>query len=63
MFCGETFLPPAVTMMSFFRSVIARNPSSIEPTSPVRSQPSLVERLARGGLVLVVAAEDVRARG
>ena len=40
MFCGETFLPPAVTMMSFLRSVIARKPSSIEPTSPVRSQPS-----------------------
>ena len=41
MFCGATFLPPAVTRMSFFRSVILRKPSSsISPTSPVRSQPS-----------------------
>ena len=41
MFCGDTFLPPAVTMMSFLRSVTVRNPSSsIVPTSPVCSQPS-----------------------
>ena len=35
------FLPPAVMMMSFIRSVIARKPSaSSVPTSPVCSQPS-----------------------
>jgi hypothetical protein len=41
MFCGETFLPPAVTMMSFLRSVTVRKlSSSIVPTSPVCSHPS-----------------------
>src|SRR6478736_1114151 len=41
MFCGETFFPPAVTRMSFLRSVTVRNPSSsMTPTSPVWSQPS-----------------------
>ena len=41
MFCGATFLPPAVTRMSFLRSVIVRKPSaSISPMSPVLSQPS-----------------------
>ena len=40
-FCGATFLPPAVTMMSFLRSVILTKPSSsISAMSPVRSQPS-----------------------
>ena len=40
-FWGATFLPPAVTMMSFLRSVILMKPSSsISAMSPVRSQPS-----------------------
>ena len=35
------FFPPAVTRMSFLRSVIVTNPSSsIVAMSPVRSQPS-----------------------
>jgi long-chain acyl-CoA synthetase len=38
---GVTFLPPAVMMMSFMRSVMRKNPSgSCVPTSPVCSQPS-----------------------
>ena len=41
------FLPPAVMIRSFFRSVIRRKPSSsISPTSPVRSQPSSVSAAA-----------------
>ena len=41
MFAGVRFLPPAVMMMSFLRPVIDRKPSSsIEPRSPVCSQPS-----------------------
>ena len=40
-FCGAMFFPPAVTMMSFLRSVIVTNPSSsIDAMSPERSQPS-----------------------
>ncbi len=40
---GATFLPPAVTMISFFRPVIFRKPSSSSsPRSPVRNQPSSV---------------------
>ena len=40
---GVTFLPPAVMMMSFMRSVIRTNPSgSITPTSPVCSHPSTI---------------------
>ena len=39
-----TFLPPAVTMISFFRPVMRRKPSSSrEPRSPVRNQPSSVK--------------------
>ena len=41
MFCGATFLPPAVMIRSFFRSVILTNPSaSTSPMSPVANQPS-----------------------
>ena len=41
MFWGAMFMPPAVTMRSFFRSVMKRNPSSsIFPMSPVANQPS-----------------------
>ena len=38
MFCGATFLPPAVTRMSFLRSVIEMKPSS-----------SIVADVARSG--------------
>ena len=38
--CGAMFLPLAVTMMSFLRSVIAMNPSRSSPMSPVWNQPS-----------------------
>jgi hypothetical protein len=38
---GAMFLPPEVTMMSFLRSVMTRQPSgSTKPMSPVWSQPS-----------------------
>ncbi len=38
---GATFLPPAVTMISFLRPVIVKNPSSsTAPRSPVLNQPS-----------------------
>jgi hypothetical protein len=41
MFCGATFLPPAVTMMSFLRSVILTQPSAVmTPMSPVANHPS-----------------------
>ena len=41
MFWGAMFMPPAVTMRSFFRSVMNRNPSSsIRPMSPVANHPS-----------------------
>ena len=39
--CGAIFFPPAVTMMSFLRSVIRRKPSaSTIPMSPVWNHPS-----------------------
>ena len=39
---GATFLPPAVTMISFLRPVIVRKPaSSSSPMSPLWNQPSL----------------------
>ena len=38
--CGATFLPLAVTMRSFLRSVMRRKPSSMTPMSPVWNQPS-----------------------
>ena len=44
---GATFLPPAVTMISFLRPVILIQPSeSIAPMSPVRNQPSGVKDCA-----------------
>ncbi len=56
---GATFLPPAVTMSSFFRPVTRRKPSSSsEPRSPVCSQPSAVQSLGRCRLVVPVAGED-----
>ena len=47
---GAMFLPPAVMMMSFARSVIFTwEPSTHSPTSPVCSQPS-------GSLAFAVAS-------
>ena len=44
---GDTFLPPAVMMMSFLRPVIVMRPSSsIDPRSPVLNQPSSVNTSA-----------------
>ena len=41
MFAGDMFLPAALMISSFLRSMIVRNPSSsIRPMSPVRSHPS-----------------------
>ena len=49
---GATFLPPAVTMISFFRPVIRRYPSSSRfPRSPVRIQPSSVSASALAALL------------
>ncbi len=60
---GTTFLPLAVTMISFLRPVIVRKPcSSSWPMSPVRNQPS-VERLGSQVLALVVAAHHADALG
>ena len=48
---GVTFLPPAVMMMSFMRSVIFTKPSaSMLPTSPVCSQPSTMVSAVFSGL-------------
>ena len=58
-FCGATFLPPAVTMMSFLRSVITRKPSSSRwPTSPVCTKPSSSSTSARRLRIVEVACED-----
>ena len=48
--CGAMFFPPAVTMMSFLRSVMARKPSRSSPMSPVWNQPSasIASRVASG---------------
>ena len=44
---GATFLPPAVTIISFARPVILTYPSrSKEPRSPVLNQPSSVKQAA-----------------
>lgn len=48
---GATFLPPAVMIRSFIRSVIRRwVPSTSSPTSPVRNQPSasIIRAVASG---------------
>ncbi len=53
MFWGAMFIPPAVTMRSFFRSVMTRKPSpSIVPMSPVWNHPSRskTSRVASGCL-------------
>ena len=54
---GATFLPPAVTMISFLRPMMVKKPSSsIAPRSPVWNQPSENDLLGRL-LVAPVAAE------
>ena len=58
-FCGAMFLPPAVTMMSFLRSVILTKPSaSISAMSPGVEPAVRVEHGGRRLGILVVAAED-----
>ena len=59
---GATFLPPAVTRISFLRPVIRTKPSSsTSPTSPVWNQPSPSSDLGGGRLVVPVAGEDLAA--
>ena len=49
---GETFLPPAVMMRSFLRPTMETKPSSsMEPRSPVCSQPSTICCLVTSGLL------------
>ena len=58
-FCGAMFLPPAVTMMSFLRSVIVTKPSSSIVAMSPGAQPAVVaEHRGRRLGVLVVAGED-----
>src|SRR5216684_1137937 len=57
MFWGAMFMPPAVTMRSFLRSVMKRKPSSSKrPMSPVANQPS-GRKTSR-----VASAEDLAVR-
>ena len=59
MFCGAMFLPPAVTMMSFLRSVIVTKPSaSISAMSPDAEPAVGAEHRRRRLGILVVAGED-----
>ena len=56
---GATFLPPAVTRISFLRPVMRRKPSSSSsPRSPVRNQPS-PDGLGGGLGVVPVAAQTL----
>ena len=65
MFCGATFLPPAVTMMSFLRSVIAQEAVVVDARRCRRCAASRRRRAPRASprLVLVVTGEDRRRRG
>ena len=59
MFCGATFLPPAVTRMSFLRSVMRQEPVVVDRRRCRRCGASRPRRApARRRLVLVVAGED-----
>ena len=59
---GATFLPPAVTRISFLRPVMRTKPSSsTSPTSPVWNQPSRSTRLGGRLVVAPVAGEDLAA--
>ena len=56
---GATFLPPAVTMISFLRPVIVRKPSSSSCAEVAGVEPAVgVERLGGRVRVVPVAAED-----
>ena len=58
-FCGATFLPPAVTMMSFFRSVIVMKPSVVDLGDVAGAEPAVRAEHLSGRLgVLEVALED-----
>ena len=48
---GVRFLPPAVIMMSLRRSTMRNWPSSSLTTSPVCSQPSMIEAAVASGLL------------
>ena len=62
--CGAAFLPPARTIRSFLRSVIARKPSVVELPDVAGVEPALrVDRLGRRLRLVVVALHDVRAAG
>ena len=62
MFWGAMLMPPAVTIRSFFLSVVKRKPSeSIVPMSPVANQPSGRKDLGGGLRLLEVARGDVGA--
>ena len=53
------FLPPAVMIMSFLRSVIRRKPSVVDLADVAGAQPAVVGERLRGRLgILVVAGED-----
>jgi hypothetical protein len=54
------FLPPAVTMMSFLRSVMRRNPSSMHPNVACLEPALGVDGISRGVGLVVIAPHDVR---
>ena len=50
---GATFLPPAVTIRSFLRSVMTRKPSRVQMADVARVEPALgVEDLPRLGFLV-----------
>jgi hypothetical protein len=49
MSCGAMFLPDDVTIRSFLRPVMRRNPSSITPVSPECIQPSWMSSAVAAG--------------
>ena len=56
---GVTFLPPAVMMMSFMRSVMVRNPSCVEEADVTGVEPPVGDRLRRLLGILEIAEEHV----
>ena len=44
---GTTFLPPAVTMISFLRPVIVRKPLLVQLADVAGAEPAVVERVRR----------------
>ena len=62
MLLGETFLPPAVMIRSFFRSVMRRYPSLIELTDVTGVQPTVLHGVGiRRGILVVPREHDVPA--